>query len=116
MGAFSTSTPHAGRYNSAPMPSTSSLAAAHVHPLRRLFGYARGYRRDMALATVYSVLNKFFDVLPELLIGIAVDVVVNRKDSFIARLGLPDPKEQLLLLTALTIAIWLGESLFEYLY
>jgi ATP-binding cassette, subfamily B, bacterial len=98
------------------MPSAPSTAAPHVHPLRRLFGYARAYRRDMALATVYSVLNKFFDVLPELLIGIAVDVVVNRRTSFVARLGVVDPKQQLILLTVLTIAIWLGESFFEYLY
>lgn len=70
----------------------------------------------MALATVYSVLNKFFDVLPELLIGIAVDVVVNRRTSFVARLGIVDPKQQLVLLTVLTIVIWLGESFFEYLY
>ncbi len=98
------------------MPHSSKPARLPVHPLRRLLGHARGYRRDIALATVYSVLNKFFDVLPELLIGIAVDVVVNRKASFLARLGVADPKEQLLLLTGLTIAIWLGESLFEYLY
>jgi len=88
----------------------------HVHPLRRLMGYARGYRRDMVLATIYSVLNKFFDVLPELLIGIAVDVVVNQKASFVARLGVADPRQQLILLTVLTIVIWLGESFFEYLY
>ena len=98
------------------MPHTSKPAHPPVHPLRRLLGYARGYRRDVVLATVYSVLNKFFDVLPELLIGIAVDVVVNRKASFVARLGIADPKLQLLLLTGLTIAIWLGESFFEYLY
>ena len=87
------------------MPNSTPPAAHPVHPLRRLFGYARGYRRDMALATVYSVLNKFFDVLPELLIGIAVDVVVNRKTSFVARLGVIDPKQQLILLTVLTILI-----------
>jgi ATP-binding cassette, subfamily B, bacterial len=98
------------------MPNSTPPANPPVHPLRRLFGYARGYRRDMALATVYSVLNKFFDVLPELLIGIAVDVVVNRKTSFVARMGVVDPKQQLILLTVLTILIWLGESLFEYLY
>jgi ATP-binding cassette subfamily B protein len=98
------------------MPNSTPPADPSVHPLRRLLGYAGGYRRDMALATVYSVLNKFFDVLPELLIGIAVDVVVNRKTSFVARLGVVDPKQQLILLTVLTILIWLGESLFEYLY
>ncbi len=87
-----------------------------MHALTRLFTYARGYRRDVALASVYSVLNKFFDVLPEVLIGVAVDVVVNKKDSFLARGGLVDPHEQLIVLAVLTVFIWLGESLFQYLY
>ena len=59
-----------------------------MHPLRRLYGYARAYRRNAVLGTVYSVLNKIFDVLPELLIGVAIDVVVNREDSFIAGFGI----------------------------
>ncbi len=87
-----------------------------MHPLRRLFGYARSYRRDVAMASVYSVANKFFDVLPEILIGVAVDVVVNRTESFLARLGIVDPKQQLVLLALLTIVIWLSESVTEYLY
>jgi ATP-binding cassette subfamily B protein len=91
-------------------------AMAAVHPLKRLFSFARPYRRDAILGTIYSVLNKFFDVLPELLIGVAVDVVVNRQASFMARMGLPDPMHQLLALVALTVAVWVFESLFEYLY
>jgi len=87
-----------------------------VHPLRRLLTFARPYRRDAVLGTVYSVLNKIFDVLPELLIGVAVDVVVNRKASFLARMGLVEPMHQLYMLVALTIAVWVFESLFEYLY
>ena len=47
-----------------------------MHPIKRLFAYAGKYRRDIRLATFYSVLNKFFDILPEVLIGAAVDVVV----------------------------------------
>ena len=86
-----------------------------MHPLRRLFGYAGKHRRDIWLATFYSVVNKFFDVLPELLIGVAVDVVVNQKASFLARAGLADPKQQLLVLTAITAVIWLMESWTEYL-
>lgn len=87
-----------------------------MHPLSRLFAYARPYRRKAALASVYSVLNKIFDILPEILIGVAVDVVVNQRDSFMARAGLPDPLDQLLALTALTVVVWALESLFEYLY
>jgi len=87
-----------------------------THPLRRLFAFARPYRRDAVLGSLYSVLNKFFDVLPELLIGVAVDVVVNRQASFLARLGLVDPMQQLYALVGLTIVVWVFESLFEYLY
>jgi ABC-type multidrug transport system fused ATPase/permease subunit len=86
------------------------------HPLRRLLVHARAYRKDIALATVFSVANKFFDVLPEVLIGVAVDVVANRKASFLARAGIIDPKNQLFLLAAMTVVIWVFESLFEYLY
>jgi ATP-binding cassette, subfamily B, bacterial len=86
------------------------------HPLSRLFAYARSYRRDVGLASLFSVLNKFFDVLPEVLIGVAVDVVVHRKASFVARLGLPDPRAQIVGLAAVTVVIWVGESLFQYLY
>ena len=87
-----------------------------MHPLRRLFGYARAYRRNAALGAVYSVVNKFFDVLPEVLIGVAIDVVVRQQESFIARFGLPDPMHQLVALTALTVLVWAAESFFEYLY
>ncbi len=89
---------------------------ASENPLRRLFRYAREYRRDVVSATIYSVLNKFFDILPEVLIGIAVDVVVNRKASFLARAGLIEPHAQIVGLALATVLIWVGESLFQYLY
>jgi ATP-binding cassette subfamily B protein len=87
-----------------------------AHPLRRLFAHARVYRRDAGLAALFSALNKLFDVLPEVLIGVAVDVVVNRKASFLARFGVEAPDRQLLVLAVLTIFVWVFESLFEYLY
>jgi len=86
------------------------------HPLGRLFAFARPYRRNALLASIFSVLNKIFDVLPELLIGVAVDVVVNQRASFLARVGIQDPMNQLWLLVALTVLIWVCESTFEYLY
>ena len=87
-----------------------------MHPLKRLFNYTRQYRSNVVVATIYSVLNKIFDILPEILIGVAVDVVVNQKASFLARAGISDPKDQLMLLALITVFIWLFESLFEYLY
>jgi ATP-binding cassette subfamily B protein len=87
-----------------------------AHPLKRLLQFARPYRGDIRLGALYSVLNKIFDVLPELLIGVAVDVVVNQRDSFVSRFGISDPMQQLWLLVALTVIIWVCESLFEYLH
>jgi len=92
-------------------PAESSFAA-----LLRLLRYARGFRPRILLATACSILNKLFDVMPEILIGIAIDVVVRRQDSFIASLGVEDPWRQLGLLGALTLAVWVLESVFEYLY
>jgi ATP-binding cassette subfamily B protein len=87
--------------------------AALEHPLRRLFRHSRAHRRQALWAALFSALNKLFDVLPEVLIGVAVDVVVNRKASFLARFGVVPPERQLLLLAVLTVAIWVFESLFE---
>jgi ATP-binding cassette, subfamily B, bacterial len=86
------------------------------HPLTRLWGYARAHRRAMVLASLYSILNKIFDLMPPLLIGAAVDTVVQQQDSFIARLGVSDVGDQLLVLAGLTVVIWVFESLFQYLY
>jgi ATP-binding cassette, subfamily B, bacterial len=87
-----------------------------MHPLRRLIRYTRPHRRRVWLATACTVLNQLFDLAPEALIGVAVDVVVRGQDSLIASLGVPDMRDQLLVLAAVTFVIWLLESLFEYLY
>lgn len=84
--------------------------------LARLLQYARGYRSRIIAACSCSVINKLFDIAPEILIGIAIDVVVNREDSFVAALGFTSAREQILVLGVLTFVIWAGESLFEYLH
>ncbi len=93
----------------------TTAAKSSFAALRRLLGYASGFRRRIVLSTIYSVMNKLFDVMPEILIGIAIDVVVRQKDSFVATLGIPDPKWQLALLGVLTLLVWIFESVFEYL-
>jgi ATP-binding cassette subfamily B protein len=85
-------------------------------PLLRLLRYARGHRRQIVLASLYSILNKLFDLAPPVLIGAAVDVVVAQEDSFLAGLGVVDVSTQLWVLAGLTAVIWFFESLFQYLY
>ncbi|MFL1455871.1 ABC transporter ATP-binding protein [Marinobacter sp. GN3S48] len=91
--------------------TTSSFAA-----LARLLRYARGYRRQIIAAATCSVINKLFDIAPEILIGVAIDVVVNKEESFVAGLGFETAQEQITILAILTFFIWAGESLFEYLF
>jgi ATP-binding cassette, subfamily B, bacterial len=86
------------------------------YPLQRLIAYGRNYRRQIWQAAVCSVLNKIFDLAPPGLIGAAVDVIVQRQNSLIARLGIEDVVNQLLFLTLLSMLIWGLESLFEYAY
>ncbi len=67
-------------------------------------------------ATTWSILNKLFDIAPEVLIGVAIDMVVNRQDSWLAGFGVRDVSTQLILLAVLTFFIWFFESFFEYLH
>ncbi|WP_144775554.1 ABC transporter ATP-binding protein [Marinobacter maritimus] len=96
--------------------SAEISAASSFTAFARLLRYARGYRRQIVAATTCSVVNKLFDIAPEILIGIALDVVVNQEDSFVASLGITESLNQILVLGVLTFFIWAGESLFEYLY
>lgn len=90
--------------------------AAPAAPLHRLWRYAGGHRRDVIVAASWSILNAILDIAPPFLIGIAVDIVVVRETSFIARLtGVSDLRGQFLVLGGLTVVIWLLESLTEYL-
>ena len=60
---------------------------AHRSPLARLFEYARPHRSRVRRAAMWSVLNKIFDLAPPLLIGVAVDIVVEREGSWLATVG-----------------------------
>jgi ATP-binding cassette subfamily B protein len=82
--------------------------------LKRLVRYARPQRRQIWLASLCSVLNKLFDVMPEILIGMAIDVVVRQEGSLLAGFGIQDPFQQMLLLGAATIVVWGFESLFQF--
>ncbi|MCK7551260.1 ABC transporter ATP-binding protein [Marinobacter goseongensis] len=98
------------------MSSTSQNTTSSFAALARLLRYARGYRRQIIAAATCSVINKLFDIAPEILIGVAIDVVVNKEASFVAGLGFETAQEQITILAILTFFIWAGESLFEYLF
>lgn len=90
-------------------------AMKSTSPLRRLWRYGSAYRGQIVLASIYSFLNKAFDLAPPFLIGLAVDVVANQGDSFLASRGIEDPKMQIVAIAVVTFIVWGFESLFDYL-
>ncbi|OAB87316.1 ABC transporter [Janibacter melonis] len=76
----------------------------------------RAYRGRFVLALLMSTLNKIADVVPELLIGAAIDVVVRGDRSFVGELlGVESRYGQLAWLAAINVVVWVVESLTEYL-
>ena len=82
----------------------------------QLLFYMRPFRKIYLSATLYSFLNKLFDLIPEILLGMAVNTVVARENSWLAHLGFHDLKVQLFLLGFITMIAYGLESLFEYLF
>lgn len=85
-------------------------------PLQRLIAHTAAHRTRVWTAGVCSVLNKVFDLAPPVLIGAAVDVVVQREQSALGQLGIADLHHQLVALAVATVVIWGLESAFEYAY
>ena len=84
------------------------------HPFIRLLDYAATYKRRVAMATLYSILGKIFDIAPPVLIGVAVDTVVEQQNSWLGSLGITNLTAQLVVLGFATLIVWILESLFEY--
>ena len=86
------------------------------HPLSRLLSYGDKYKATIWQAAICSILNKLFDLAPPAIIGAAVDVVVQKQDSIVARFGITDIFAQLVVLSLISALIWGLESVFEYAY
>ena len=83
--------------------------------LKDLYLYSKEQETKVRRGILYSILNKLFDLAPPVLIGIAIDIVVEGADSFLGNLGIEDRRKQLIVLAFLTFAIWVLESAFDYL-
>jgi len=85
-------------------------------PLRFILSYLLRKPVPLVLATCCTIINKVADILPEVLIGIAIDVVTGGGNSLLDSWGFTSPRTQLIILAGFTILIWIAESVFEFLY
>ena len=87
-----------------------------IQSFGELIRYIHPWRKKAWFASICSVLNKVFDIAPEVLIGVAVDLVVEKENSFVASLGFSSIESQVIFLGIVTFIIWALESSFEYIY
>jgi ATP-binding cassette subfamily B protein len=98
------------------MNSRFNLLANKRSPLQRLLNYGDKYRPQIYQATAYSIINTILDLAPPWLIGVAVDILVQHQDSFIAKFGIKEVVWQFALLSLITVIVWIFESLSQYAY
>ena len=82
--------------------------------LKNLYLYSKEQETKVRRGILYTILNKLFDLAPPVLIGIAIDIVVEGSDSFLGSLGIENRRQQLIVLAFLTFIIWALESTFDY--
>ncbi|MEH2256235.1 ABC transporter ATP-binding protein [Nostoc sp.] len=97
-------------------PIVSKNPRNSASPLQRLLNYSNQYRQQIWQATLCSIINTILDLAPPWLIGIAVDILVEQQNSFFSKLGVKDIFWQFLLLSFITILVWILESISEYAY
>lgn len=98
------------------MSARSASSQSQAYPLVRLMQYSQAHRQTVWAAIVCSVLNKIFDLAPPVLIGMAVDTVVEQQNSLLAGFGVQDTILQLAIISILTLVVWGLESIFQYAY
>ncbi|MFA5999342.1 MAG: ABC transporter ATP-binding protein [Candidatus Babeliales bacterium] len=81
-----------------------------------LLSFTSPHKKSILLASIYSVINKVCDIIPEILMSVAIDVVVSQEKSVIAQFGVLDPMYQLYVVSGLMATFWILEAIFEYLY
>ena len=88
----------------------------HQNPIIRLYKNISKEKNLLVFAFSSSVINRVLDLAPPVIIGLAVDIVVQEQNSWIAKIGIVEVPNQLIILALLSGLIWSGESIFQYLY
>lgn len=86
-------------------------------PLFLLWSYLVSEPLTFCAAVLSSFINKLADILPEVLIGVAIHIVTRNDSTVLSFLGVTGGvKKQLVILAGLTVIVWVLESIFQYIY
>ena len=85
------------------------------NPIFRLYLNLIEERRLLFFAFLSSIINKILDLAPPVIIGLAVDIVVNEQNSWIAGFGLKEVPAQLIFLAFASVIVWSGAVSYTHL-
>lgn len=86
-------------------------------PMRRLFHYLKSYRHSLRKATLASIINKLFDLMPPFLTAWFIDTVSGQPPAWLQPYLPADAVLPVLVFLALlTFLVFAMESFFEWLY
>ncbi len=84
-----------------------------MNTLIDILKYSKASKSVIVLASIFSIINRIIDIFPDLLVGVAVNIVVNKESSFLSYLGVHTPKYQLIILGVITAIVYCLESITE---
>ena len=83
--------------------------------MHRLFAQARSYSSELAIACVFSILNKVLDLMPPVMVGLIIDVVNNEGPAWVTDIGSTNTGVAIVL-AMIVLLVFLFESLFQWVY
>tara|TARA_B100000963_G_scaffold79872_1_gene68013 strand:- start:4295 stop:6067 length:1773 start_codon:yes stop_codon:yes gene_type:complete len=92
------------------------IKTKNQNPIIRLYLNLSKERNLIIFAFTSSIINRILDLAPPVIIGLAVDIVVQEQNSWISNLGIKEVPSQLIILAIFSTFIWSAESIFQYLY
>jgi ATP-binding cassette subfamily B protein len=85
------------------------------HPALILLDYLGSQRRVLYLATGFSILARILDMVPPLLIGLAVTVLINHGSPLLTGLGFGSVMSQIGFITVFGAVVWMLQAGLEFL-
>ena len=73
------------------------------------------FRKSMLWATTGTFLFKLFDVIPEIILGLMIDVAIRQEQSFLFQYHFAANRSSVFILGALALLTWLLGILFQFL-
>lgn len=82
----------------------------------QLLKLLRPFRKDYTVAFIYSMSSKLCELIPEIILGLAVNTVVKQESSWLAQMGIVELSSQFVVIGVMTLTIYGLQSVLQYMH